>query len=609
MMHSSANSYRRTEPGPSKRRKTDRVDVYALALGLLRDLYLNPALEKRVEGLIRRRDWMSLACLSEIQDREYQDPEMYEALALRQIAALFKKNEAFSSDDRCSLAAEENFLLGERICRITNKRIEWYFTRPDRMDPVIRDQVYSMQRDLTRLFGDASVVASSFADAIRLTSGATEDRSRVRSLPFLKITGKLRGPRGLVPHLGNVLKDWGVDLSSLKYEVVDRNEITLVPKNWKTHRTIAKEAVHLLPFQLAIDKHLKKRLRAWGIDLSHQGKNQELARVGSITGNLATIDLSMASDTVALSTVALLIPPEWFDLLMNLRATHYRSPWGDGTYSKISSMGNGFTFSLETAIFGAACRAVGSRQYAVYGDDIIVETDRVSSLVRLLSFLGFKTNVEKTFCNPDSHFRESCGCDYYKGHLVTPFYMTETPRLLDLSGVSHVLNGLVSVGHDHCYKIAIDMISRLHLRVVPYNTDSRSGVWITPNAAWRLGKIRVDRRKTYWRRGVLEFNKLYGYPVFDGYTPVMRKRRNAGWRTLLLWHMMKRYGSRPDALTFSKRWSTRSVDLLREAETSGDVVLTSLVAVGVRYHCCKRQYVPRPLDTPSYLYRFSSLLS
>jgi hypothetical protein len=98
-----------------------------------------------------------------------------------------------------------------------------------------------------------------------------------------------------------------------------------VPKNWKTFRTIACEPDGALPFQLAFDTFAKRRLRARGINLSDQSRNQLLAKEGSINGSLATIDLSSASDTVAFNTVALLFPTEWFDVLNAFRSTHWRS--------------------------------------------------------------------------------------------------------------------------------------------------------------------------------------------------------------------------------------------------------------------------------------------
>jgi hypothetical protein len=54
----------------------------------------------------------------------------------------------------------------------------------------------------------------------------------------------------------------------------------------------------------------------------------------------------------------------------------------------------------------------------VYGDDIIVPTDKVNSVLAALELFGFKVNVHKSFWT--GRFRESCGGDFYEGTDVTP---------------------------------------------------------------------------------------------------------------------------------------------------------------------------------------------
>jgi hypothetical protein len=59
-------------------------------------------------------------------------------------------------------------------------------------------------------------------------------------------------------------------------------------------------------------------------------------------------------------------------------------------------MGNGYTFTIETLVFAAICKSIGSRQFSVYGDDIIIETELYEPLVEMLSYLGFEVNKEKS---------------------------------------------------------------------------------------------------------------------------------------------------------------------------------------------------------------------
>jgi len=577
--------------------------------------------------MIRARDFSSLVQIGEIQDREYSDPEIVSVLAQRQIAALFKKNEQFADEDRCAAAAQKSFERGECICRITNKRLDHYFANPHRLDGELAKWRDRMEREIALLLGERSKFDDAMPSLICITNGATEDRPRRRSLPFLKITGKLRAPRAAVSALGRLLLSYGVDLASCTFTSVERNAITLVPKNWKTHRTIAKEPTHSLPFQLALDSWFKSKLRKWGIDLSSQAKNQEFARIGSIDGSLATIDLAMASDTLAFNCVAWLLPPDWFELLCSFRSSSFSAPWGVGDYAKFSSMGNGYTFSLETLIFTAACRAIGSRQYAVYGDDIALETHLVPSLVKLLRFLGFRVNDEKSFYNPDSRFRESCGCDYYKGNLVTPFYLRECPRESDYAGMSHALNGLIGAAGvpGPLMDWAAATVRRLGLRLVPFNEDSRSGVWITPNLAWKTRKLKVDRHlsKATGPRQVAGpdgsvvnrwdtvRNPNYGFPVFKGYTSAQDCRKTDGWRSLFLWFIEKNYkGQKSDPMA-SNRTAVFLKQLTGMAPSDLDnstATVKSTVITRTRYVHGTCRFSPKTATTPSHLFLWDEVV-
>ena len=599
---------------PQQGRSQKRLNPFKVALTLIRTL-LPPSdkTRKRVEGLIRARDLPSLATIGNIEDRVY-GPEIESVLAQRQIAALFKKNEQYTDDDKCAAEAERTFKRGETLCRITNKRLDYFFEHKDRLKPELAGWLERMEREIALLLGDRSEFEGAMPSLIRVTNGATEDRSRRRSVPFLKITGKLRAPRAAITALGRLLLSYGVDLTSCVFASVERNVITLVPKNWKTHRTIAKEPTHSLPFQLALDSWFKSKLRKWGIDLSSQWKNQEFARLGSIDGLLATVDLMMASDTLALNCVAWLLPYDWYVLLCSFRSSFFSAPWGTGKYAKFSSMGNGFTFTLETLIFTAACRAVGSRQYAVYGDDIALESHLVPSLVKLLNFLGFRVNDEKSFYSPDSRFRESCGCDYYKGQLVTPFYLRECPRESDRAGMSHALNGLIGAAQvpGPTWDWAAAEVSRLGLRLVPWNEDSRSGVWITPGKAWRTKKLFIFRRAGSHESSHPERpgSPLIGFPVFKGYSPAQDSRKTVGRRSLFLWFVEKNYGRRSSPI-LSNRAGVFLTQLTGMAKSDMDNVTATVksdVITRTRYVHKTCRFSPKTATTPSHLFLWDEVV-
>jgi hypothetical protein len=595
------------------------MNPFILARYLLNDSpAISPETRKTVEGWLRARDIASLCSMGKIRDQEYQDHELQSLLALRQIAVLFKKNASLEDSDTCTMNARKAFEWGEKMCSITNKRLDHFYWHRDRLDPQLDRWLHRMEMDLLYLFGDVDEFVSRLETNVRLTSGATEDRSRKRALPFLKISGRIKAPPAAVPLLGRLLKSFGVDLATLKFTSVIRNVIKLVPKNWETYRTIAAEATHAMGLQLAVDRWLKGRLRRWGIDLHSQTKNQELAREGSLDGSLATIDLKGASDSLALHCAGWLLPPAWYELLCSVRASEYMAPWGEGVYNKLASMGNGYTFSVESAIFGAAVRAVGSRRGTVYGDDIVIESELAPSLIRLLRFLGFKTNVDKTFMNPLAPFRESCGCDYVRGRLVTPWYMRECPKWTDRASVSHVLNSLLSISDpdSNIWTFVAEQVKLRKLALVPWNEDTRTGVFVTPSAAWRTGILKTDRRLPRWHKGKTreglaayfwKDNPNYGFPVYKGYGLESTRRKVSGWRSALLWHLQKCYGEvdtadTPRSLSSHELWRRDKPD-----DDEGTATVTSSVVTRSRYVTKTNRYNPKLL-TPAYVYVFTDVV-
>lgn len=176
-----------------------------------------------------------------------------------------------------------------------------------------------MAREISRVLGSFSEFLGKLPGYIRVTSGASQDRSRRRALPFLKISGKVKAPTRAKPLL-TLLVQHLVGQSPEKFVPVDSNRIALVPKNWKTHRTVACEGTHAVPLQLAFDSYAKERLVRVGVDLSDQTRNQQLAREGSLDGSWCTVDGEMASDCVCYNAVAWLFPGEWFHYLSSIRA-------------------------------------------------------------------------------------------------------------------------------------------------------------------------------------------------------------------------------------------------------------------------------------------------
>lgn len=223
--------------------------------------------------------------------------------------------------------------------------------------------------------------------------------------------------------------------------IVAGNRLTFAPKNQRISRVICTEPVLNMYGQLGIGRKIEDRLKKYGIHLSYQPHiNRQLAKVGSMDGSLSTVDLSSASDTIALRMCKEFLPRCIYSALTLFRSPKCTLPGGKVLeLHMMSSMGNGFTFPLETAIFFCVLQAVYRTMnialkhsnleletpvlgnYGVFGDDIICETRAYPKLYRLLSLLGFAVNAKKSFF--EGRFRESCGGDFYKGHSVRGVYL------------------------------------------------------------------------------------------------------------------------------------------------------------------------------------------
>ena len=226
----------------------------------------------------------------------------------------------------------------------------------------------------------------------------------------------------------NAVIDWSKLKFSLPYVSAEGNRITFVPKDARTLRTIAIEPSLNVCLQLGVHSYLAERLSTFGNPIDDQAINQRLAQKGAnlpFGSSYATIDLSQASDSVSTELVRWLLPSEWFSLLDDLRSKRGTLAGTSFIYEKFSSMGNGFTFALETLIFWALARAVntltGGEIASVYGDDIIISDTSALLLTETLGFCGFSVNSEKTFYH--GPFRESCGADWHIDKRVTPQYV------------------------------------------------------------------------------------------------------------------------------------------------------------------------------------------
>jgi len=393
--------------------------------------------------LLRYGEYDQLSAL-EIDPRHYLTGESYwrDASAT---SLLSKLQELPTTVDR-KAAAEETFRSCERECFASNVRL--YGLTEGSSDPRYQGKLGDYLNRAKKLIAD---ILGPCPDLVigRFGPGATfADRGRLTTIPD-KMTSVPTFTHDawpfLVPWTGTL---WAkACASSCKVpSSIPGNRFSTVPKDCRKDRGIAIEPSINLFYQLGYGRVIRSRLRRWGIHLSEgQDIHRRIAREASTTGRLATLDLKNASDTICRNLVKLLLPPSWFAVLDALRSkkTLFRGDWH--LLEKFSSMGNGFTFELESLIFLAICASVREdgpgligTQFLAFGDDLIVPTESAKDVIAALSFFGLKTNPRKSFV--DGPFRESCGGDYFDGVDVRPHYLKLSPQ--EPQQLISLMNGL-----------------------------------------------------------------------------------------------------------------------------------------------------------------------
>lgn len=335
----------------------------------------------------------------------------------------------------------ERFHEAEQSCQQTNRNFP----------ALARDPFWvSVRARIRELLGpfDWDECAAHFA----FGPGATTRLTRAQSAPAYKYSGipESTSANAILASCAirmsplwthNVLLRGGTMDNLVK--VVPGNSVIAVPKNYKTDRTIAKEPCMNIYVQKGLGRAIRRRLKKVGVDLDDQTINQRAARKGSITGELATVDLKMASDTLSFELVSYLLPNDWWYALEQCRSSVGVLPSGSLIkYQKFSSMGNGYTFELESLIFWAICQQVCRSNVmereplvCVYGDDLVVPSVHCEALFERISEAGFTPNPQKTFW--EGPYRESCGKHYYLGDEITPFYVKKPVEELDRLFLTH----------------------------------------------------------------------------------------------------------------------------------------------------------------------------
>lgn len=330
---------------------------------------------------------------------------------------LLRKHEDLPTNfDRKSLAFQ-SFLEAEERCKQTNERL-----RASNSHAAV---LYRAQRKIADVLGEFD--AGEMFDVSGWGPGSTLFIKRARASTSNKFRQKAEFTPGLFVFARSLLNT-AYPKWQFSPVISKTNKVITVPKNAKTDRIIAVEPSVNLFLQKGIGTMIRRRLKRFAVDLNDQSVNQGLARIGSSTNELATVDFSAASDTIAYLLILDLLPFKWFQVLDVVRSPSGYIKELDKIveYEKFSSMGNGFTFELESLIFWALAHACVPDDHPlkdkinVFGDDVILPSECVPLYREICDYCGFTVNMKKSYSS--SYYRESCGGHYWNGVDITPIY-------------------------------------------------------------------------------------------------------------------------------------------------------------------------------------------
>ena len=229
--------------------------------------------------------------------------------------------------------------------------------------------------------------------------------------------------------------DW---YKSLQRRESGTAKVVLVPKDSRGPRLISCEPLEYQWVQQGLGRKMANFLERVSthtrnhVNFTRQEINGNIAKSSSATQRYATLDLKDASDRVSLELVRRIFidTPNLLRALEACRSTETRLPDGSFiTLNKFAPMGSAICFPVEAYLFWAVIVAAVvhalrlplekvERRIFVYGDDIIVPTHWSAISIQALESVGLLVNRSKS-CTT-GFFRESCGVDAFKGHVVTP---------------------------------------------------------------------------------------------------------------------------------------------------------------------------------------------
>jgi hypothetical protein len=423
------------------------------------------------------------------------DPDIDAILAVRQLTLLFSKVLLPCSDAR-EKAAMDGYIQCEQEVKEHDQVLS----------PSDHDDFARMSKLLfSQLFVEMSRKVHYFELVPKHGPGATADKLRGNA-KYLQRTWPTRLERFfpcgefLFPNARYYNEHYD-EIHFLEPGAEIPVRVISVPKTQKTPRIIAIEPTAMQYAQQAVlegfiesiekDSFLNRML-----GFADQVPNQDMARLGSLSGDLATLDLSEASDRVSNQLVRTLMSgfPELHGAVDACRSRKADVP-GHGVQrlAKFASMGSALTFPIEAMVF-LTCVFLGierslNTQFTsksalkrhasgvrIYGDDIIVPVDCVYDVIDQLERFGARVGSDKSFWI--GKFRESCGKEYYDGFDVSivkvrrefPTSRRHVPEIISLVSLR---NQLYKAGYWETVKMLDSKLEKI-LKYFPWVEESSS---------------------------------------------------------------------------------------------------------------------------------------
>lgn len=328
-------------------------------------------------------------------------------------------------------------------------------------------------------------------------------------------------------HLCERLRDLMASKSDEPYA-----RLLTVPKDSRGPRVISCEPKEFQWIQQGIRAKLydwieRHPLTRRSIRFRDQTVNGELALSGSSSRDWATLDLSEASDRVALDYVCKVFPETVLPYILACRSDGTTLPDGRVIMlKKFAPMGSALCFPVLALTIWARLKTAGVDKCHVYGDDVIVPRTQVQTAITALEQVGLKVNRSKSCYT--GLFRESCGVDAFNGSNVTPVrirtrWSSRRHPSVYISWVSYA-NSL----YDHGYVRAAEFIAAEIGRIYGPVPQSEGEYLNVPSFRFVTATVPQPMRRTNRELQLLE-HRVWA----------IEPRRTAfnqqGWNKLLHW--------------------------------------------------------------------------